>query len=1367
MSYSPITSNPVTGFEALQRQLRRLGYTSDSQIWIKVSNNKIHTAKLTESGLAVWECRKEKDAEGNPIPDPKGGSIWNKGKYHPNGYQYLLSLAQQGEEMFYIVNHPKDGIGAGHTSKFNCIFIECDSDALSVQWEKINRRAAEFGLVPSLVVFSGGKSLHVYYSLTTEVDPETWQRLQRKAIAVFTSDPVIQNHNREMRLAGFPRIKKGKYQSLEFESETAYAPEELESILDKAGGFTQGLSKERWGEIFRFLRNRKLSHQEKEAKVREVAALPEENLPENIRHVKLEIKRAQRRTGTIGSNNLLDAVNQAAVKLGSDAFDWVGHKWKWDGSGKARGCCPWHASTSGTSAWIAPRKNGDGWGFACLSCTDNRQINAFAYWWQLRHGLGATYPTGKAWVEAAKEFCEFAGVIVSELPQQQWDEPDEELYQEFLKREADFERWQEYCDRHIELQQEESFKSFFSNRLQKLKSKALALRCSPKFQAKKSRSFWSDDNAVTFEAEDHLATIQALAQQAAAENKRLIVLDNSEGGTGKSHLAGQLTLDLLGVNTIFYTSPTHRNPTVASIEQNYTDLPVRHDGLVSDATQLTPLNAPYVRWAKPGEEANIEGNCSKAHLFHIFASKGYDAETQAEAASNPICATCKWKSNCAGVDKLPTIPRHTFRQERRDALASDRIRCNLDSLPDITKMQSTPKEEGGNPKRVAVIVDEFTQFRGYSQTQTTLSDFDNAWMYFKSQVHNAEKTIKQFKEQQRHLQREINAKMAESEKLEGHLALMNAHQQLDLGFLPKSKDDKAEKIKQLEFEIAQLDAEVADLIKESVAISEKIAEVEKNTKELPDAIAALEPIIFALRSILNGEHDITSETRYGWDESAIRTILGDLTGLEKHLAVIRALSPKLATLLKESDSVTLDGMASEDRRGSAAALRAARHAMQKEADKENREAIANMPSNCIVPLLEILLGEKRGSFRVSFKELTIFTRDDRHREQLKQADFTLILDGTKTRESLAQDLDVDPSEIIVIRQQRKRHANLKIVQVTGMGLLGRDRSESMKQRVKAITGAILEQHGEENVGVLDHSACVGNSAEEAESGYWFHDNRGSNAFQQKSALLTFGTPFSNIGQLQLEYTTLTGDRNPNEGNPQFTTFVQERVQSEVAQCGWRLRSSRREGEQLIWYVASDQDLNYLREYFPDAEFELKTAFQITPSAGSLGEQTCWAVLEASKQVIDAGKELTTKAIAQIVGCNRSRISQIAKEVVGGFAAFKRVLMFLLKSLYRTTNTPLSDGDALTEDEFFAAKTYLPLVLEENAQTPEDGVKQIMESAESLGKESFERVLRALSFNDRAQLLGQMLTMLPQEWQQEFLALGKLLEEQVADQAIAS
>ncbi len=109
-----------------------------------------------------------------------------------------------------------------------------------------------------------------------------------------------------------------------------------------------------------------------------------------------------------------------------------------------------------------------------------------------------------------------------------------------------------------------------------------------------------------------------------------------------------------------------------------------------------------------------------------------------------------------------------------------------------------------------------------------------------------------------------------------------------------------------------------------------------------------------------------------------------------------------------------------------------------------------------------------------------------------------------------------------------------------------------------------------------------------------------------------------------------------------------------------------------------------------------------------------------------------------------------------------MLAVLYSDFNRNINTPLTaakgEGDTLTEEELFAAKTYLPLVLEENAETPEDGVNEVMLTAQSLGRKGFERVLGALTFKDRAQLLGQMLTLLPLDWQQEFLELGRSLLE---------
>jgi len=83
------------------------------------------------------------------------------------------------------------------------------------------------------------------------------------------------------------------------------------------------------------------------------------------------------------------------------------------------------------------------------------------------------------------------------------------------------------------------------------------------------------------------------------------ILERSGTGTGKSHDAGLADPDQLSVDKIWYFSRDHRNPTTATVEANYTDMPVRNNGLLSDGSRRTALNNPYVRWPKKDEAPNL------------------------------------------------------------------------------------------------------------------------------------------------------------------------------------------------------------------------------------------------------------------------------------------------------------------------------------------------------------------------------------------------------------------------------------------------------------------------------------------------------------------------------------------------------------------------------------------------------------------------------------------------------------------------------------------------------------------------------------------------------------------------------------------
>ena len=129
----------------------------------------------------------------------------------------------------------------------------------TLYWRNLNTTT---GLEPAAVVYTGGKSLHVYFRCTIGLSPENWICLNRKlAISVGrnasanaqNADPAICNLARSMRLPGMVRrevidgeLSGARAITLESYSTFRYAPEILEAALDSTGLFPYGLSDQRW-----------------------------------------------------------------------------------------------------------------------------------------------------------------------------------------------------------------------------------------------------------------------------------------------------------------------------------------------------------------------------------------------------------------------------------------------------------------------------------------------------------------------------------------------------------------------------------------------------------------------------------------------------------------------------------------------------------------------------------------------------------------------------------------------------------------------------------------------------------------------------------------------------------------------------------------------------------------------------------------------------------------------------------------------------------------------------------------------------------------------------------------------------------------
>ncbi len=302
--------------------------------------------------------------------------------------------------------------------------------------------------------------------------------------------------------------------------------------------------------------------------------------------------------------------------------------------------------------------------------------------------------------------------------------------------------------------------------------------------------------------------------------------------------------------------------------------------------------------------------------------------------------------------------------------------------------------------------------------------------------------------------------------------------------------------------------------------------------------------------------------------------------------------------------------------------------------------------------------------------------------------------------------------------------------------------------------AILEELGKKHPsnGVIDHLAVKGEG-----HGHWFADSRGTNAYQDKTALITVGSPYMDIGSLAMVYSTMTGDKNAVKGNPKFDKFVQRFKQSEVIQAGGRLRVHRRQEEKLFWYVVTDEDISYLKSAFPGAKFEQTNAFSICPEAGSQSEQTFAAIFQAMKCLFDEGKKITQEAIAKT--CARIKTQGAVSKAfsnneiiakIGGWSGLRKLFQALCNGLYSGRNISSKTWkDGLSPDQIWAVENYLPMILEENPEDMEAIASACVEMSEVLGWRGIQAFLWSMPFEKKTGMVTWLISLLNEDWRLRF------------------
>ncbi|MBD2066265.1 primase C-terminal domain-containing protein [Leptolyngbya sp. FACHB-671] len=655
--------------EALTQFLQAIDFTGE--IWLKASwdfqtspptwwatkkngdpVNYLYTGTVTSTGLSLALC----EYAGS---DENGNSIWKPtDKHYTDGFAHALDLSHAGATIYFYPNQPQGGISNAHVTGTHLVFYEIDDLPLNQQWEALNQLQERTGLEPAAVVFTGGKSLHVYFRLEKKIDPKHWLRLNRKLAVIQNSDPAICNAARAMRLPGLVRRKliDGKLSepaqiTLEQWRNATYSPEDFEVALDSTGLFPHNLSNERW-------RQWQKAKREKEETSAILQKSESDLIPKSQYNKPIEHEFAYDGS-TIPLKVCLSKDDRALIAAGAGEGnrDNAGYKLARNLIGTAN-----QLLTLGIHFTCDPRQLFEEYCSQCTPPLPSRDIERI--WRSASRGT----PSASLPDESLK-----ACIGAYQCRQNQ---PTHKPKSATVSRQQWLEQFGLDQQRGYLGKQLSSFLRKITRKTQKFWNAYNSKRCNeqPILPATEKTSNaivlapWAKylrlvagKLRLTYEP-GHLPTPkewvilgrpkitysngERLNVWAEAQKKGWgSVYDRSLTGFGKSHDAGNISLGKFDsqFNRVFYLSADAENPTTASVEREFTRLVPRHNGQVYDHSHHTALGNPYIRRAK-GETPDIPSNCPETETFHLLSQgKGFVAHGGKNSA---ICESCPLFANC-------------------------------------------------------------------------------------------------------------------------------------------------------------------------------------------------------------------------------------------------------------------------------------------------------------------------------------------------------------------------------------------------------------------------------------------------------------------------------------------------------------------------------------------------------------------------------------------------------------------------------------------------------------------------------------------------------------------------------------------------
>jgi|GEM_PF-6892199 len=718
------------GLAAFRRILELIQPVGDSkQIWLKINHNRFFVGDYTPDGhFAISETK---------LTNPDDPTSRTRTKEYQDCYNYLRNLTERNNGgVFYIPTQPQGLPLTDAVAVSDDIAAELDEGTIQEQWEKILEFVTISGLFAAFIIFSGSKSYHVHFKATSHLPIEQRTYLTQLLCIALSSDPAIANPHQPMRIAGFYRKEKGKEQTLEYSSDHRYTYDEFLAgfkAFFKVKGipFPEAISKDRW-RIYKRMRNKgnlDLS----------ILVKPEEQLypvPQYSTTTNLNISSTY--SGQIPLHLALSYAHQEDLRGVSSYRNKTGFDLACD----LIGCYLWLIN-HGYEVEGDPHQLFINY---CQSCSPGGGWN-YQEWENIWRSASSKHRTPSRgdltyfihWYRFNNDPDYRQSSIAEFLKRNKLDiaEPDPTAYKEYCEREEEQEKIEEAIEKS------EFLKRLYYNFLGLANNcdKGFGKNVKPrqKIQLKFPKSIKYRENRVYPTPDDCKNYNVPILIFSKGQRHKLIsklstkfgwkyILDRSFMGLGKSHDMGNF------VNTdgkTWYLDLNHRNPSVSTVEDNFTDLPVRHKGLNYDDTRTTPSGKPYEVWAsKEDTNPDIPPLCKNAYFFTDLLQKGWNIDSlkhKNQHRVNPICSGCKyyrWKVDNGMGQFIPICAAQKghefgFRHERRLALESRCTRASIHSLPsvlehdyrkDIAIVEEASRITQGTKTVIATLNDILTKF---------------------------------------------------------------------------------------------------------------------------------------------------------------------------------------------------------------------------------------------------------------------------------------------------------------------------------------------------------------------------------------------------------------------------------------------------------------------------------------------------------------------------------------------------------------------------------------------------------------------------------------------------------------------------------